>query len=208
MLSEEEVVTEILKEIGAFLTGHFQLTSGKHSDQYVEKIKIIQHPEKSKFLAFYLGQKLIEASLKKEATFSIADLDYIVSPAFGAITLGFDTARELEVKFAFTQRNTDGKMIMRSGFDLKPGMKVIIIEDITTTGNSILEVLEVLEAYGVEIMAIGLIVDRSNGKVKENFNGISFIPLLTLDITTYDADKCPLCKKKIPLVKPGSSGKK
>ena len=200
MLSKKDVI-KILQEVKAFLFGHFKLTSGKHSDQYVEKIKIVQQPKKARILCIDLAEKLTLAKLTD-------GVDFIVSPAFGAMTLGSLVAEELDIQFAFTQRDSTGKMIMRSGFDLKPGSKVIIIEDITTTGGSILEVIEVLKSYNVEIVAIGLIVDRSNGKVKEEFNGVPLVALLTLDISTYEADECPLCKNSVPLIKPGSSGKK
>lgn len=141
----------------------------------------------------------------------ISELNFIISPAYGAITLGHSTAEELEVKFAFTQRDINGKMIMRSGFDLKPGSKVIIIEDVTATGNTILEVIEVLNSYDVEIMAIGLVADCSNGKVKKEFErefNIPLLALLTLDVPNYQPDRCPLCGRAVLLTKPGSSGKK
>jgi len=195
ILSDEEQaeVVEILEECDALLTGHFQLTSGLHSKQYVEKIKIINHPDKVESLCI----KLVENLHKYE-------VDVVIGLAMGGIALGYEVAKQLETKFAFTQRK-DGAMTFRQGFDLKPGMKAIIIEDITTTGGSVKEVITLLKSMDISVSAVGLLVDRSGGEI--DF-GVPTIPLLTMSIKTYKPEECPLCADKIPLTKPGSSDKK
>ncbi|PID28911.1 MAG: orotate phosphoribosyltransferase [Candidatus Cloacimonadota bacterium] len=183
----------ILQECQALLRGHFKLTSGRHSDRYIEKIKIINQPDKTAILCKELAEKLknIEA-------------DVIVGPAMGGIVLAFEVAKNLNKKFVFTQRK-DGKMTIRSGFALQPGQKAIIIEDIVTTGGSVFEVIECLKEHQVEVSAIGVIVDRSGGKV--DF-GAKTEALLTADIQSWEADECPLCKENVPFNTPGSSDKK
>jgi len=202
MLEKEEIIAT-LRKVGAFQEGHFQLTSGRHSDQYIEKIKIVQHPREARILCHDLSE-LIQLFVDRE-------VDLIVSPAFGAITLGSMVAEELGVDFVFANRDKNGKMMIRSGFDIKVRSKAVIVEDITTTGGSILEVIDALSIKEVDILAAALIVDRSNGKVKKEFErefNIPLLALLTLDVPNYQPDRCPLCGREVPLTRPGSSGKK
>jgi orotate phosphoribosyltransferase len=184
---------KLLEESGALLNGHFQLTSGLHSDRYVEKIKIVQDPVK----VVSLCQKLAIRLQHIEA-------DVVIGPAYGGIVLAFEVARQSGRKFAFTQREND-KMVLRSGFVINPGSRAIIIEDIVTTGNSVNEVVEALRERNIEVVAIGVIVDRSHGNTEF---GIHTESLLTLDLETYDPSTCPLCAQGMILVKPGSSDKK
>jgi len=185
-------IEKILVETGAFLEGHFQLTSGKHSKYYVEKIKLIQYPEYVNRIGKAFAQKCVHL-----------DFDVVVSPALGAIVLGYEVAKHMGKRFVFTQRK-EGIMSIRSGFNLQPQEKVLIIEDITTTGGSVFEVIECVKKSQVEVACIGLVVDRSGGSI--DF-GYPTIPLLTLKIEAYDPAHCPLCKDGIPITKPGSSGK-
>lgn len=186
-------IEKILVESGAFLEGHFKLTSGKHSKYYVEKIKLIQRPEDV--------VKIGRAFAKK---CNHLDFDVVVSPALGAIVLGYEVAKQTGKRFVFTQRK-DGKMSIRSGFDLQPYEKVLIIEDVTTTGGSVFEVIECIKKRNADIVGVGLVVDRSGGTI--DFR-VPMFPLLTLKIEAYEPDKCPLCKVNIPITKPGSSDKK
>ncbi len=186
-------IEAILQETNALLTGHFKLTSGRHSDKYVEKIKIINQPDKVSIICSELAKRLEDL-----------DVDIIVGPAMGGIVLAFEVAKNLGKKFVFTQRK-NGEMTIRSGFDLKAGQKAIIIEDIVTTGGSVREVMKTLKELGVEIVAVGLIVDRTGGKI--DF-GVRTESLLSLDIKSYEPSECPLCKKNIPINIPGSSDKK
>ena len=191
--SESNPVIEILEESEALCEGHFRLTSGLHSDRYIEKIKIIQQPDKVVKLCKMLVEKL-----------SDLNPDIIVGLAMGGIALGYEVARQMGKQFVFSQRK-DGKMAIRSGFNLEKGSKVIIIEDIVTTGGSVLEVIELLKGLGIEILAVGLLVDRSGGKV--DFQ-IRTEALLKINIKSYDPEDCPLCIEGIPLTIPGSTDKK
>ncbi|MBN2829237.1 MAG: orotate phosphoribosyltransferase [Candidatus Cloacimonetes bacterium] len=183
----------ILKESGALLEGHFKLTSGRHSNKYIEKIKIIQNPEKVEIICGHLARILKEF-----------ECDVVIGPAYGAIVLGYEVAKQLGKQFAFCQR-VDGEMNFRSGFTLRPGMKAIVIEDIVTTGGSVFEVIESLNKKEVEVVAVGLIVDRSGGSV--DFN-VPTYPLLTLSIESWEPEDCPLCKAGQEITKPGSSDKR
>ena len=191
-MNRNEII-ETLKESGAFLEGHFLLTSGKHSNRYIEKIKLEQYPNYVKILLAELRKKVEEF-----------DFDCVVSPALGAIVLGYELARNMQKQFVFTQRKNE-IMTIRSGFDLNKGTKVLIVEDIVTTGGSVKEVIDCLEQREVQIMGIGVIVDRSNGKVKFDYPLKS---LLNMEIDTYNPAECPMCKKGEELFKPGASGKK
>jgi len=182
----------LLAEEGALLEGHFQLTSGRHSSRYIEKIKIIQNPDKASALCLRLTERLTEF-----------EFDAVVGPAYGGIALAFEVARITGKKFIFTQRKDD-LMHIRSGFDLEGIKSVVVIEDIVTTGGSVIEVIDCLKAHNIETVAIGAIVDRSGGKI--DF-GCEFIPLLTLSILSWEADKCELCQAGTPLIKPGRSDK-
>ncbi|MCL2063676.1 MAG: orotate phosphoribosyltransferase [Candidatus Cloacimonetes bacterium] len=187
------MIEKILEDSKALLKGHFLLTSGRHSEFYVEKIKIINDPKYVEKLCDLLAEKL-----------SNYDCDVIVGPAYGGIVLAYEVAKKLNKKFVFTQRK-DEKMSIRSGFDIKKGDKAIIIEDIITTGGSVKEVIETLLNNQIEVKAIGAIVDRSGGKV--DF-GYDLVALLTMNIESWEAKDCPLCKNNVSLVKPGASDKK
>jgi orotate phosphoribosyltransferase len=184
---------KMLEDSGAILHGHFQLTSGRHSAEYIEKIKIIQDPEKVSALCDKLSDRLADCGA-----------EIVIGPAYGGIVLAYEVAKQLGLKFAFTQRK-DEKMVLRNGFKLVPGTRALIIEDIVTTGNSVREVISALEEMEIEVAAIGVIVDRSGHSV--DF-GIPTEVLLDMEIATYDPSECPLCAKGMMLSKPGSSDKK
>lgn len=186
-------IKKLLEESGALLNGHFKLTSGRHSDQYVEKIKLINQPEKVEILCGELTEKLKNV-----------DCDIVVGPAMGGIVLAYEVAKKLGKKFVFTQRK-NGKMSIRSGFEINPDDKAIIIEDIVTTGGSVKEVIQALEDRKVKVEAVGLIVDRSGGEA--DF-GIPTYSLLTLNIDNWLPEECPLCKKGTSITSPGRSDKK
>ena len=182
----------ILQEEGALLEGHFLLTSGNHSNRYIEKIRILQNPQATHMLCEKLAQRL-----------AVYNFDTVIGPAYGAIVLAFEVARILEKKFAFTQRK-DEQMVFRSGFDLSDTKKAVVIEDIVSTGGSVSEVLNCVRDKGIEVVAIGLLVDRSGGKL--DF-GLPLESLLSLDVPLFKPEDCDLCKLGVPLVKPGSSDK-
>lgn len=184
---------KILQQENALLEGHFQLTSGRHSSRYIEKIRILQNPEQASQLCKLMADRIIGL-----------EFDAVVGPAYGGIVLAFETARLIGSQFIFTQRKDDN-MAVRSGFDLSDVKRVVVIEDIVTTGGSVMEVIDYFRSVNINVTAVAAIVDRSGGKV--DF-GCEFIPLLTLDIPSWEADECPLCKNEIPILKPGRSDKK
>ena len=186
------MVEKILSDANALLKGHFMLTSGLHSEYYVEKIKMINNPKYVQALCALAAEKLQHY-----------DFDVVIGPAYGGIVLAYELARILNKKFIFTQRK-DEKMTIRSGFDLVAGDKAVVFEDIVTTGGSVKEVIEVLEDRQIQIQAICCIVDRSNGVASF---GYDFLPLHTMNIQAFEPENCPLCKASVPMVKPGASDK-
>lgn len=183
------VTEELLKESDAFLKGHFLLSSGKHSDGYVQCAKLLMYPEKA--------ERVCQA-IKKEIGENIPDL--VVGPAMGGIIVSYELGRSLGVPAIFTER-VDNIMMLRRGFEIKSGQRVIVVEDVVTTGKSSLETIKVLEEYGAEVIGIACIVDR---RAEDLDLGYPVFAACKLDIKTYDKDDCPLCKKNIPAVKPGS----
>jgi len=180
---------QMFKDTDALLEGHFLLTSGKHSSKYLQCAKILQYPN------------LAEAICKDLAkNFEGQEIDVVIGPAIGAITLSYELARQLNCRSIFAERE-DGIMKLRRGFKIEEGEKVLVVEDVITTGGSVKEVIELVKESGGEIVAVAGIVDRSGGKVDL---GYPLKTLLTLNIETYEPDTCPLCREGIPLVKPGS----
>ena len=196
ILNADEKVLALFKDSDALLQGHFKLTSGKHSEWYFEKIRLIEKPAALERIIDLLVEK-IRAEKK--------DFEYVVSPAYGAIAIGFLAALKLGKKFAFTQR-LDEKMSFRSGFTGLDDSRAIIVEDILTTGGSINEVVECLKLRGVEVAGIYVLVDRTAGEVL--IEGRPVGSLLALKVEAFEPEACPFCKKGILLTKPGASDKK
>jgi len=195
-LTENETVLDLFKECDALLQGHFKLTSGKHSEWYFEKIRLIEKPAALEKIV-----DLLAAKIKRE----VPDFDTVVSPAYGAIAIGFLVALKLGKKFAFTQR-ADEKMTIRSGFSGLDGSRAVIVEDILTTGGSIQEVIACLRERDVPVAGIYVLVDRSGGAVP--IEGKVVGSLLALKVEAFEPDVCPFCAKGIPITKPGASDKK
>ena len=194
--AEKDIVLDLFKECDALLQGHFKLTSGKHSEWYFEKIRLIEKPAALERIV-----DLLAAKIRREAP----DFDYIVSPAYGAIAIGFLAALKLGKKFAFTQR-AEEKMTVRSGFSGLDGSRAVIVEDILTTGGSIQEVLACLRERQVSVAGIYVLVDRSAGSVPVEGQAVG--SLLALKVEAFEPDVCPFCAKGLPLTKPGASDKK
>ena len=193
MIIKTKEVMKKFEEAGAIQKGHFKLTSGVHSDTYIQCAQIMQHPEFMHNLCSELGKK-----------FRGDDIDIIVGPAIGGIIMAHVMARVLGpwVRAIFTERE-NGKMTLRRSFEIIQGEKVLVVEDVTTTGSSVREVIDIVNSRQGKVVGVGVLIDRSGGKV--NF-GIKTEKLLTVDIKTYLPEECPLCKKGIPAVKPGSRG--
>lgn len=191
MLSEHEI-KEIFVKAGALKEGHFRLTSGLHSAQYVDKFKILSKPT-------------LAAPLLKEMALPWKDknIDIVVGPAVGGIILAYEIAHQLGTEGIFLERQ-NGEMTLTRGFKIVPGQRVLVVEDVVTTGSSVIEVCEqVLKAGGV-ISGISLMVDRSGGKV--NFDSETHA-LMTMELEVYEESSCPLCREGVELVAPGSTGK-
>lgn len=182
-------IIEILIKCGVLIEGHFLLTSGKHSGKYMQCAKLFQYPKYSESIS-----KILSDKLKKY------DADIIIAPAIGGIILSYEVARQLNIKSLFAERE-NGIMTLRRGFEIEKETKVIVVEDVVTTGGSVKEVIELVKKCGGEVVAVGSIVDRSKGLA--DF-GCPFESVIQIDIDTYEKDECPLCKNGSSPYKPGS----
>ncbi len=187
-------VMDILRRCDALLEGHFRYTSGRHGAVYFEKIRIAGRPD----LAMELGR--LTAELWADSRF-----DMVCAPAFGAIVFGFATGYHMGLPFAFLQRDGSGAMTLRPGFQpLVEGSSVLLVEDVVTTGGSVMESMEALERAGARVAGVSLLVDRTGGA----FNpGVPCRTLLRVNVESWPPEECPLCSSGIPLSVPGSSGK-
>jgi orotate phosphoribosyltransferase len=191
MIDNEDRLLTIFQETGALLEGHFQLTSGLHSPRYLQCALVLQYPEYAEFVGRALAEK-----------FSDDRVDVVVAPAIGGIIVAHETARAIGARALFTEREA-GTMTLRRGFRLIRGERVLVVEDVVTTGGSTRETIEaVVEADGVVIGA-GSIVDRSGGAADV---GVRRQSLLTLEVASYEPSACPLCNEGVPAIKPGSRG--
>ncbi|MGI6469486.1 MAG: orotate phosphoribosyltransferase [Syntrophomonadaceae bacterium] len=189
MLAKEQAL-QIFTQAGALLEGHFRLTSGRHSNQYMQCAQVLKYPAFTEELARHLAE-----------VFKDDGVEVVIGPAMGGIVVAYEVARQLGVTGMFTERE-NGQMALRRGFSIEPGQRVLVVEDVVTTGGSVKEVMEVVEQLGGQVAGVGVLVDRSNGAV--DF-GVKQAAVLSLDINSWEAEACPLCREgKLPLVKPGS----
>jgi orotate phosphoribosyltransferase len=187
-LSENEIL-EIFEKTGALFNGHFLLTSGRHSDVYFQCAKVLQYPEYIEKLCSIIADEFCDQKI-----------DTVIAPAIGGLVVGQEVARQLNRRFIFAERE-DKKLTLRRGFSIKEGDKVLVCEDVVTTGGSVFEVIDIVKNSNAEVAGIGFIVDRSNGKVDFGSTQLSTVKL---DVKSYLPEDCPLCEKGIELVKPGS----
>lgn len=188
----KERITEILKEANVLWEGHFLLASGRHSDQYMQCANIFRNTKYSEALCQQLAEK-----------FADENVELVIGPAIGAIQMAYEVSRHLNCENFFAERDEDGKMTLRRGFQIKPGQRILLVEDVVTTGGSVKEVVKLVRDNGGEIIGIGSIVDRSAGKA--DFD-VPYKAVYEAEISSWEADECPLCKEgNIALVKPGSS---
>ncbi|SFJ62759.1 orotate phosphoribosyltransferase [Thermoflavimicrobium dichotomicum] len=180
---------EAIKRTGVLKEGHFLLSSGRHSARYMQCAQLLQYPHDAE----QTGKAL--AQLFKDQV-----IDVVVGPALGGVIIAHEVARALGVRCLFTERK-EGNMELRRGFSMKPGERVLVIEDVVTTGGSVKEVIKVLEGLGATIVAVGSIVNRNPG---HNPFTYPYRALMEITIESYDPSECPLCKEGIPVVKPGS----
>ncbi len=184
-------VLNLLEKAEGVLNGHFCLTSGLHSDIYFQCAKLYQYPDITEQLGKKLAEKLADT-----------EFDTIIAPAIGAVIIGYETAKQAKKRNLFAERK-DGVMQLRRGYTLKKGERVVIIEDVITTAKTIRETMDAISGFEAEIAAVGCIVDRTKGQTPYNIKS-----LVQIDPVTYPPQDCPLCKKGIPVVKPGSREEK
>jgi orotate phosphoribosyltransferase len=191
---QAESILDLFRSTGAYLSGHFQLTSGLHSPEYLQCALVLQYPRHAEELGMRLAEEL--RNLAREP------VQVVASPALGGLIIGHEVARALGVRFIFTERDPrSGKMSLRRGFAVEPGEAALVVEDVVTTGGSTHDVVDVLRASGARPVAAGSIVDRSGGHADV---GTPRVALVTLEVAAYDPANCPLCAQGIPAVKPGS----
>lgn len=194
-LTEREVL-EIFQKSGALLSGHFRLSSGLHSSEYLQCALVLQYPDLAEKLCNQLVSRLKLRGSK---------IDAVISPAIGGIIVGQEVAKVLGCRAIFCERE-EGKMKLRRGFEIRKEERVVVVEDVITTGGSVKEIVEIVQGMGGKVEGIGVIVDRSKPCLSDELVtlNLSLNSLLRIDIETYSPEECPICKKGIPLQKPGS----
>lgn len=194
MTPQAEAILELFRSTGAYLEGHFRLTSGLHSAQYLQCAQVLQHPAAAEKLGRLLAEELQRMSPGK--------IGLVVSPALGGLIIGHEVARALGTRFLFTERDSATKeMTLRRGFTVGMGERAVVVEDVITTGGSTQDVIRLLRSCGVEVLAAGSIIDRSGGRADV---GVPRVALATMQVAAHYPEECPLCQRGIPVVKPGS----
>lgn len=189
MIQDKEIL-ELFQKTNALLSGHFELTSGLHSNQYFQCALVLQYPQHCERLSQALKEKLSD----------LGKPDLVIGPALGGVTLAYELARAYGVPGIFAERK-DKLMQIRRGFQVLKDSKVIVVEDVVTTGRSVQEVIALVRKAGARVLAAGSIVDRSSAPV--DF-GVPFRPLMKMQVVTYPPSACPLCQSQVPFSKPGS----
>lgn len=187
---KREQIIRLLEDAGAMRTGHFELSSGRHSGNYVQCALILQHPKHAETL----GRALADL-------FKDINVTAVVAPAMGGIIIGHEVARALNARSLFVERDASGHMALRRGFELKPGERALVIEDVWTTGGSTRETIGVVEEEGGLAVAAGALIDRTSGKIEWNLPARA---LLEMEVPSYEADDCPLCRAGGMPTRPGS----
>lgn len=188
MITQERVL-QIFKEAGVLLEGHFLLTSGRHSNRYLQCARIFRHAAYSEELCAALAEQ-----------FADQNIDLVIGPALGAVQMAYEVSRSLKCENFFAERE-DGKMTLRRGFAVKPGSRVLVVEDVVTTGGSVREVMDIVREQGGIVAGVGSIVDRTGGEI--DF-GVPYRAVISMKVESWPAGECPICETGAPLVKPGS----
>src|ERR1700730_12904800 len=187
---KRDEILKLLEQVGAIRQGHFELSSGRHSGTYIQCALVLQFPQHAESL----GRALSE--IFRDHKFAC-----VVSPALGGVIIGHEVARALSVRALFVERDRSGQMALRRGFELKPGERVLVIEDVWTTGGSTREAIGVVEQGGGVVVAAGALIDRSGGRLNLN---VPARALLELQVPSYEPDDCPLCGSGGSATRPGS----
>ncbi|MGE5508702.1 MAG: orotate phosphoribosyltransferase [Chitinophagales bacterium] len=187
----EAQIASWFAETGALLQGHFKLSSGRHSEVYLEKFAVIQHPEYTTRLCAAVAQE-----------YAGAGVETVIGPLTGGAILAYEVARHLGVRFLFPER-VEGQMTLRRGFSVRPGERVLVVEDVVTTGGSVKEVLAMLTGLGAEVVGLASLIDRSGGLATFP---VPFTPLWRVNAVSWAPEECPLCAAGVPLTQRGSRG--
>jgi orotate phosphoribosyltransferase len=188
-MKRDEII-HLFESVGAIRTGHFELSSGRHSSTYIQCALVLCHPKHAEQLGRALADKFKDHSVA-----------CVVSPALGGVIIGHEVARALGVRALFVERDRSGQMALRRGFEITPGERVLVIEDVWTTGGSTRETIGVVEQAGGLVVAAGALIDRSGGRVELN---VPAHALLDLEVPSYEPDDCPQCRSGSVAVRPGS----
>ena len=192
---DKEHILSVFRDSQALLEVHFLLTSGLHSDRYFQCAKVLQYPRYAELLCGEIAHQ-----------YRAAAIDVVIAPALGGIVVGQEVGRQLRARTIFTERK-EGTMQLRRGFRIEPDEKVLVCEDVVTTGGSVAEVIAIVKSSGGKVMGAAYIVDRSGGKVTFAMEpGALQYSLMQISVVAYPPAECPLCTSGIPLVKPGSRG--
>jgi orotate phosphoribosyltransferase len=191
-----ETILDLFRRVGALLEGHFRLTSGLHSPGYLQCALVLQHPREAEMCGVAIADRVRGLGVET-----------VLSPALGGIVIGQEVARALGVRAIFAERQ-DGRLTLRRGFTLARGEKVLVVEDVVTTGGSTRETIDVARAAGAEVVAAASIIDRSGPSTASRgagpAMGVPYHALATVSLPTYEPESCPLCAAGLPVVKPGS----
>jgi len=183
-------ILKLLEEVGAIRTGHFELSSGRHSGTYIQCALVLEHPKHAEQLGHALAERFRDMSIA-----------CVVAPALGGIIVGYEVARALGVRSLFVERDRSGQMALRRGFEIKPGERVLVIEDVWTTGGSTRETIGVVEQEGGLVVAAGALIDRSGGSLEL---GVPARALIEMSVASYEPDDCPQCHAGGLATRPGS----
>lgn len=188
MLTKKEI-ENLLKDAGVILEGHFLLTSGRHSGKYLQCANIFRHKKYAKPLCKQLAEQ-----------YKDDNIELVIGPALGAVQMAYEISCQLDCENFFAERE-NGEMTLRRGFSIKPGTRVLVVEDVVTTGGSVKEVVELVRKAGGTVAGVGVIVDRFAGAA--DF-GVPLKSVISLQVDSWQKEDCPLCKEGLPFVKPGS----
>jgi len=192
-MSDQNAILDVFREAGALLEGHFLLSSGMHSPTYLQCALVLQDPGRAERLCSELAREFEEANVQT-----------VVGPAIGGIVVAHEVARALGTRALFAERQ-DGRMTLRRGFTVEAGERILLAEDVVTTGGSLREVQEMVTAAGADVVGVAALVDRTSGR--DPGFGMPLVSLVEINVPAYEADDCPLCRDGLPLVKPGSRAK-
>ncbi len=185
----EQQVIEICENSGALLTGHFQLRSGRHSNRFFQAALLLQYPDKAEAVCRHLAE-----------AFAGVKIESVISPAVGGLIVGQEVARALGCRAIFADKE-DGQLILKRGFEIKPGEKVLVAEDVVTQGGRVQQTIDLVRSFGGEVVGVAVVVDRSGGAAKFD---VPMKSALRLTLPTFDPAECPLCRDGVALDRPGS----